>query len=136
MHETFEHTADIGLRVRADSLDHLFEEAASGLSTLLVENLEAVRPVCVWNAKIQGPDPTFLLLDWLDELLYQWTVKHLIFIHFSVQVTDDGLAAQARGEAFEPARHRADFDIKAITYHGLKVEREGQGWLAEVIVDI
>ena len=26
--------------------------------------------------------------------------------------------------------------MKAITYHGLKVVREGDGWLAEVIVDI
>jgi len=27
-------------------------------------------------------------------------------------------------------------EVKAITYHGLRVEREGDGWLAEVIVDI
>ena len=33
-------------------------------------------------------------------------------------------------------RHELDMEIKAITYHGLKVERDGDGWLAEVIVDI
>ena len=29
-----------------------------------------------------------------------------------------------------------DMEVKAITYHGLKVQRDGDGWLAEVIVDI
>jgi SHS2 domain-containing protein len=29
-----------------------------------------------------------------------------------------------------------DMEVKAITYHGLKVEPEGDGWLAEVIVDL
>ena len=33
-------------------------------------------------------------------------------------------------------RHQLDVEVKAITYHGLKVEQHGDGWLAEVIVDI
>ena len=33
-------------------------------------------------------------------------------------------------------RHILDHEVKAITYHGLKVEQNDGGWLAEVIVDI
>jgi SHS2 domain-containing protein len=29
-----------------------------------------------------------------------------------------------------------DVEIKAVTWHGLKLERQPDGWLAEVIVDI
>ena len=36
----------------------------------------------------------------------------------------------------DPKRHRLLHEIKAITYHGLKVERTARGWQAEVIVDI
>jgi SHS2 domain-containing protein len=37
----------------------------------------------------------------------------------------------------DPARHQMDHEVKAITYHGLRVARQDDGtWLAEVIVDI
>ena len=42
----------------------------------------------------------------------------------------------AWGETIDPGRHRLDVEIKAVTWHGLKLQRETDGWLAEVIVDI
>ena len=36
----------------------------------------------------------------------------------------------------DAVRHQLDVEIKAVTWHGLKVERTSDGWLAEVIVDI
>ena len=44
--------------------------------------------------------------------------------------------ALRKEQPVDPARHEFDMEIKAITYHGLKVERDGDGWLAEVIVDL
>jgi SHS2 domain-containing protein len=44
MHEVFAHTADIGLRIRAATIDALFTDAAAGLFSLIVTNLEEVRP--------------------------------------------------------------------------------------------
>ena len=55
---------------------------------------------------------------------------------FDVRVEPGGLAATARGEPIDPQRHHLDVEVKAITYHGLKVQQEGDGWLAEVIVDV
>jgi len=60
----------------------------------------------------------------------------VLLSEFEVQVGQDGLRATARGEPFDPSRHELDMEVKAITYHGLKVEREADGWLAEVIVDL
>ena len=39
-------------------------------------------------------------------------------------------------EPIDPARHMLSHEVKAITYHELKVEPTDDGWLAEVIVDI
>jgi SHS2 domain-containing protein len=36
----------------------------------------------------------------------------------------------------DESRHEMDHEVKAITYHGLKVEQTVDGWYAEVIVDI
>ena len=62
--------------------------------------------------------------------------KRVLFAEFAVTVGDQGLTGVARGEPIDPDRHELDMEVKAITYHGLKVERDGDGWLAEVIVDI
>ena len=53
-----------------------------------------------------------------------------------MKVGDDGLEGEAWGEPMDPARHEPNHEVKAITYHGLKVEKTADGWLAEVIVDI
>ena len=45
---------------------------------------------------------------------------------------DGGLSGTAWGEPLDPARHALDHEVKAITYHGLRVEQTADGWLAEV----
>ena len=136
MYETFEHTADLGLRVRAPDLDTLFVEAAACLFSAIVEDPAAVRPLQRIDVRIDGADREYLLFDWLRELLYRSESRHLLFGRFEVRVSDTGLEGTAWGEPFDPARHGLAHEVKAITYHGLKVEPADGGWLAEVIVDI
>lgn len=136
MYETFEHTADIGLRVQAADLNHLFEDAARALFSVIVANPEAIQPVQQVEIRLRGNQRDDLLFDWLAELLYIFDTRRIVFGQFSVQVDDDGLTATAHGEPIDRKRHQVDNEVKAITYHGLKVEHENDSWLAEVIVDI
>lgn len=136
MYETFDHTADIGLRVRAGDLGSLFAEAGRGLASLLIENADQVRPQTQHAIELEGTDTADLLVDWLRELLFLFQAEGWIFIQFDVEVTENGLRAQARGDKFDPERHQPDFDIKAVTYHHLRLEQDPQGWIAEVIFDI
>ncbi len=136
MYEIFEHTADLGLRVRAPTLPELLADAGRGLFAIVVEDLASIQPVVTREFQIAGSDKTYLLFDWLNELLYVCDTERLAFSQFDVQITADGLTATVRGEPLDPARHHLTHEIKAITYHGLKVEQTEEGWLAEVIVDI
>lgn len=136
MYELFEHTADLGLRVRAPDLDSLFAEAAACLFSAVVEDIAAIRPEKAVTVELAGTDREFLLFDWLKDLLYRFDADHMLFGKFVVRVRDDGLTATAWGEPLDPARHLLGHEVKAITYHELKVERTDDGWLAEVIVDI
>ena len=45
MFEIFDHTADLGIRVEADSFEALLAEAATALTSVLVANPEAIEPV-------------------------------------------------------------------------------------------
>lgn len=136
MYETFDHTADLGLRIRAPDLDTLFVEAGRALFAAIVEDLDSVQPVQQLRVELAGDDREFLLFDWLKELLYHFDSQHLLLSRFEVHVGDAGLTATAWGEPLDPGRHALLHEVKAITYHGLTVEHDDQGWLAEVIVDI
>ncbi len=134
--ETFEHTADLGLRVWAADLNALFADAARGLFSLIVPDLESVWTTETVTFELAGEGADYLLFDWLNELLYTFEVRHLLLSEFDVHVGETGLTATARGEPVDPQRHVLDHEVKAITYHGLKLERQANLWRAEVIVDI
>jgi len=136
MYETFEHTADLGLRIRAASLDELFADAARGLFSLIVPDLASVHPAEHRVLEIAGEPSETLLFDWLNELLYIYETSHLLLVEFDVRVGPQGVTATVSGEPIDRLRHQLDHEVKAITYHGLKLERQDADWLAEVIVDI
>lgn len=136
MYELFEHTADLGLRATAPDLDALFAEMAAALFAAIVEDPATIRADAATPVEIAGPDREYLLFDWLKELLYRFDAEHQVFARFEVSVRDDGLTATAWGEPLDPERHLLNHEVKAITYHELKVEPTADGWAAEVIVDI
>ena len=136
MYETFEHTADIGIRARSGTLKGLFEESAKGLFSVILTNLDSVRCVQDTAIELAGNRRDDLLFDWLAELLYAFETRRVLFGRFEVSLSEGGLSAVAWGEPLDVGRHELDMEIKAVTYHGLKVEPEGEGWLAEVIVDL
>ena len=136
MYETFDHTADLGLRIRAADLNTLFAEAGQALLATLVEDIAAVAPARKLDVNIAGTDREYLLFDWLKELLYHFDAEHLLLSRFEVMIDAVGLRGSAWGEPLDRDRHELAHEVKAITYHGLRVEPTADGWLAEVIVDI
>jgi len=136
MYETFEHTADLGLRIRAANLNALFVEAAEALFSVIVEDLGTVEPRRQIDVQLAGDERDYLLFDWLKELLYHFDSEHTLFGRFEVQVDANGLKGAAWGEPLERTRHTLLHEVKAITYHGLRVEQTSDGWIAEVIVDV
>ncbi len=136
MHETFDHTADLGLRITAPDLNLLFAEAAEALFEIIVPDLQSVRGQTRVDITVEGTEVDFLLFDWLKELLYRFDSEHLLLAKFEARVTDHGLTGTAWGEPVDRARHILEHEVKAITYHGLGVTATADGWVAEVIVDI
>jgi SHS2 domain-containing protein len=60
----------------------------------------------------------------------------MVFADFKVQFHEDGLTAVGYGEPIDFLRHEIDTEIKAITWHELKIEHVADGFQAEIIVDI
>jgi SHS2 domain-containing protein len=136
--ETFEHTADVGLRVRGDDLDDLFRTAAEGVFDYIVVNRDAVGVVATERVSLGGDDAAELLLVWLNELIYRSETQHRLYTRFDVHLDDQGrnLEAEIGGEPIDRDRHILDHEVKAVTRHALRLERVGEGWVAELILDI
>jgi SHS2 domain-containing protein len=136
MYEFFSHTADLGLRVRATTLDELFGDAAHGLTAMVVADAAVLRAVEERRFELSADSNEYLLFDWLSELLFAFESEALLFCEFDVLVDAGRLEAVCRGERADAKRHRLEHEVKAITYHGLCVEERDGAWIAEVIVDI
>src|SRR5206468_11251850 len=102
----------------------------------IVEVLPAVRHMRPLYVRRDGRYREYLLLDWLKALLYHFDAEHMLFRRFEVRVGEAGLEGRAWGEPLDRSRHELSHEVKAITYHGLRVEQTADGWEAEVIVDI
>lgn len=140
MFETFEHTADLGLRVEGDSLNGLFAEAAVGMTSLIVADVGSVEATEQRTIELGSPDLEYLYFDWLSELLFLFESEGWLTAEANVEVTGNSLRGAVQGSIFCEERHCRSHEVKAVTYHELSVvqhERDGKSfWQAEVIVDI
>jgi SHS2 domain-containing protein len=135
---TFDHTADIGLRIYAADLADLFRTAAEALFDVIVTNRDRVEPLKTDKFQLTADSTNALLLDWLNELIFRFETGHVVFGRFDVSVDADGcsLTARVHGEPIDPQRHVLDHEVKAATHHGIQVVHDQDGWVAELILDI
>jgi len=131
-----DHTADIGIAVENPSLEGLFEDAAFGMFDLVADLGRVASRVNV-RVELKAESVEDLFVDWLRELLFRFETGPIIFKTFRVRMSSPlALSAGAAGEAFDPARHELYHELKAVTYHDLRVEKTGGLWRARIIFDV
>lgn len=130
-----DHTADLGVRVRGNTLEGLFENAAWALFDNLVE-LKDVGEDLREAVAVQGADLPELMVNWLNQLLFLWESRLLLFRRFRIDtISGTSLSGGAWGENYDADRHELLTDIKAATYHNLAIEEQNGLWTAEIILD-
>lgn len=134
--EHFSHGADIGVRGIGDTLAEAFEMAAVALTAVITDPAR-VQPREAVDIEVQAPDRDTLLVEWLDEIIYQMAVRHMLFGRYRVDIDDGHLRATALGEPVDRARHQPAVEVKGATFTELRVTRTGRGrWLAQCVVDV
>ena len=133
--EILNHTADVGIIAYGADLPQAFANAARGLFSLMVE-LDEVEERLQREIKLTASDPDDLLVEWLNELVYQFDTEGIIFKRFDVlELNNSHLKARGYGEKADSAKHKLKIGVKAATYHMLKIEKNG-GYRVQVIFDI
>jgi SHS2 domain-containing protein len=131
-----EHTADLGIRATATNLPDLFVQAARGMYALLGRLEPGTQPI-EKILQLQAPDTESLLHDWLSELLWELDGNGHLFDSLEFEWLDQQhLTARCRGTVFDAQRSERTVEIKAVTYHDLRIQKRGDSCEVTVIFDI
>jgi len=139
LYEFFEHTADIGIKVKAKTLKELFQNAALAMFDIIAHKLPTTQHLSpkskTYIIKQEADTLDELLINWLNELLSLSATKDLIFFDVRIhKLNDKNLQATVAASPVE--NYELNTEIKAATYHGLKLKRNKSDWQAEVIFDV
>ena len=132
----FDHTADLGMEVYGNDERELFCNAAYALFDILYDTgTVAVR--VRREMAIKGADREDLLVNFLRELLYLCNGEGLLLKEFvMLRFGDYRLEGTVGGEWYDRNRHRLHQEIKAVTYHQVRIEERGDGWKGRGIFDV
>ena len=132
-----DHTADIGLRVRGETLERLFENAAEAMLKIMVD-VKDVSPMETIPIRLDGRDLEDLLVRWLGEVLYWFEGEQKVTVRARiVSLTYGHLEAILDTIPYSPEDHQVFCEIKAVTYHQISIIRKHHDlWEANVIFDV
>ncbi len=135
-YKLFDHTADLGVEIYGKTVNELFANAAFSVFDIITE-LKHVTPDVERKIVVEGEGWEDLLVNYLREILYLFNGEGLLLKEYSVQKIDPRhLEGKVSGERFDPAKHRINTEIKAVTYHQVTVRKTPDMWVGRVIFDV
>ncbi|MFH1397796.1 MAG: archease [Candidatus Omnitrophota bacterium] len=133
-----EHTADIGIKIEAETLKSLFRNSALAMFDIIAQKKNhfpktpTLRKIKI---KQNADNLEELFINWLNELLSLSSAKGLIFSNLRInKLGGNNLEAEVSGQGM--SNYEVNTEIKAATYHQLKLEQTKKGWKLEVIFDV
>src|SRR5213080_4543794 len=101
--ELFSHDADVGIRGFGSTIAEAFEGAALALTAAITDT--AIAPKTRIEVACEAPDIELLLVEWLNAIIYEMAVRHMLFGRFAVHIEDTRLSGTLWGEPADAKRH-------------------------------
>ena len=135
-----EHTSDALIESWGPSLEVAFAKAAEALFETMV-NIRNVEPKLEEEVNATGHDEKELLYDWLETLLLKFDIDGMVYSRFHIyripgKTRPIRLQAKIKGEKYAPKKHGAKVEVKGITYHLMKVQRQASRARVQFLLDL
>jgi SHS2 domain-containing protein len=139
-----EHSTDAFVQAHGSSLEVLFGNCAKGLVNIMFD-IDKVEDRQFGTITASGEDLENLLFDWLEKVLLKILIDQIVVSRFSIEISKKNanvlekkylLRAHVGGEKVSYSKHKYKIEIKAITYHELKIKRIGPNYVATFLVDL
>lgn len=135
-HQLLEHTADIAVELWADSLEHLFEQAALCTVEIVAQSttVRSLSPQTSRTISLNADDTEELIVKWINEVLWLAIGEGFFVVNSVVSFSNHSLNA-----TFYGVENRFDLvktEIKSATYHDLVIHESNANYTARVILDV
>ena len=132
--EELPHTADIKIRARGRTLDELFSEVLNALMEVLYGKNRSNG--VSREIEVDSVDRESLLTDFLSEVLFVSEVDGVVFSHADVTIKELHLSAVLHGEPFDRERHSGGTEVKGISYTGMQIRKDANGYMVDIVFDV
>lgn len=134
--EHFEHQADIGVRGWGATPAAALEQIALAMIAVIADPAKVEPGECI-RIDCEAPNMELLVVNWLNAILAEMSIRRCLFGRFEVQLNGNRLAARGWGEQVDIARHQPAVEVKGATFCALAMERRRDGaWQAQCVVDV
>ncbi|MEW6009497.1 MAG: archease [Candidatus Omnitrophota bacterium] len=138
-YELIDHTADIGIKAYGKDLKELFANAAVAMFEIIATRSPSHQVTKSSAKKIniekEADKLEDLLVSWLDELLYLFSTKNIVFNKFDIKELDEK-HIKATASGLDSKNYKLKTEIKAVTYHMLETKCKSGYCEASVIFDV
>ncbi len=77
------------------------------------------------------------MVNWLSELLYIFNREKIYFEHFKIlSLNNNSIEAEASGVNIDLYQSSLYREVKAVTFHNLKIEEDVNGFSCVIIFDV
>ncbi len=135
-YRTFNRSSDLAVKIFGNSQAELFANSGFALFDLMtqIENVEVKEHMTL---EVEGADRDDLVVNWMRELLYLYQGSGYLLKEFVVQeVKDTYIRGEVSGEKFDPDRHEIQREIRAVVSHQSRMEKTGNQWTAQVVLEL
>jgi SHS2 domain-containing protein len=124
----------VKIRIHAQTLEALFSDACEALMTVIYGSSR--KGIIKREIAVSSSDIDSLLLDFLSEILFISEVERIVFSKAVVHIDGQNLSAELEGESFSKKIHAKGTEVKGISYSGLSIRHDANGYMVDIVFDV
>ncbi|UCF31967.1 MAG: archease [bacterium] len=129
-------TADVGIEAWGQTLEEAFSHAGNALASLMSDR-GALAGDLLLDISVTADDRASLLVTFLNEIIFLEETEDFLPLEVaSLDIDGNRLCSTISGSSYDASVHRRNMEVKAATYHGLRIEENKTGFRVRVIFDV
>jgi len=131
-----DHKADVKIKISGKTIEELFSEALNGFLHIVVKIKRKAENFERKKISLEGIDLEDLLVRFLNELIYLFSLKKVPLKIENMKIEENRFEGEILLAPLTKELFEVKAELKAATYHNLKIEKKGKNFVTEVVFDV
>ena len=132
------HEGEAYIECWGNTLEEVHENAAKAFYDVMCD-VEKIEAKLEREIEVTGEDWMEAFFNFINELIFLFETEGLVFSDFKVKISKNKewrIYAKMRGERYSLEKHNWKVGIKAISFHGMELTKQGDRWIIRYLLDI